>query len=207
MAKGALIFGGGLAALLLLSRRASAHKGRAMPDRIHDLSLSGHFKLSEFLRSRSVPALASYVPSTAEIANLRILATEVLEPVRLKIGVPMFVTSGLRPESIRDPQGRTFFEALKAAGYQPSATSAHINGSGADVSFSESTPTEKWIAAYQWAKTLPKAGQVILYWKSGVDGARPSHLHLAAVTPSQPKVPPADFAFMKLDGKRVGDMS
>jgi len=61
-------------------------------------ALSPHFRLSEFTNSQIAAKHQLYnIPrDDFEIANLKALATQVLEPARRLIGVPLIITSGFR---------------------------------------------------------------------------------------------------------------
>jgi len=60
--------------------------------------LSPNFRLREFTRSHTAEKHQLYnIPrEESELANLRALATQVLEPARLILGVPLQITSGFR---------------------------------------------------------------------------------------------------------------
>ena len=61
------------------------------------LKLTEHFTLEEMVRS-SAASMRGIVntPGANEIANLRILCEKILEPARMKLGMPITVTSGYR---------------------------------------------------------------------------------------------------------------
>jgi zinc D-Ala-D-Ala carboxypeptidase len=60
--------------------------------------LSPHFRLAEFTRSATAKKHQLYnIPrEESELANLRALADQILEPARVLIGVPLTITSGYR---------------------------------------------------------------------------------------------------------------
>lgn len=59
--------------------------------------LSEHFTLDEMTRSQTATEKRiDNTPSDAAVRNLKILCTQVLEPVRAKIGRPIVITSGYR---------------------------------------------------------------------------------------------------------------
>lgn len=87
---------------------------------MNGIRLSEHFWLSEFTRSDYAARNGlEIIPTELETENLRRLCTTVLEPVRLELAVPMFITSGLRPVWLN-----------KAIG--GSSTSDHMQGCAAD---------------------------------------------------------------------------
>lgn len=86
-----------------------------------DVSLSEHFKLSEFLASpTAVRHNLTLNPSDAVFQNLRSLCSCVLEPARRKIGHPIYVTSGYRSQSLNRLVGGV-------------SDSMHLYGRAADI--------------------------------------------------------------------------
>lgn len=62
-----------------------------------DLQLSEHFWLSEFLSSRNaVVEQISNAPTPVVVAHTQILVKEILEPLRVKLGLPLSISSGIR---------------------------------------------------------------------------------------------------------------
>lgn len=84
--------------------------------------LSPHFSLHEFTKSRTAEKHQLYnVPrEEAEVANLRALATEVLEPVRALVSSYVIVTSGFRCVTLNRLIGG-------------SVNSQHLLGEAADI--------------------------------------------------------------------------
>ena len=65
--------------------------------RVSDVRLSPNFWLSEFLKSnKALRNGFSQVPAEAQVANMRRLCVELLEPLRAIHGGPVEVTSGIR---------------------------------------------------------------------------------------------------------------
>ncbi len=61
------------------------------------MQLSPHFSLAEFTRSDTATRLKiRNVPDEAQIASLRTLCVQVLEPLRAHFGRPVRITSGFR---------------------------------------------------------------------------------------------------------------
>lgn len=110
--------------------------------------LSLNFALREFLRSEQALRLGLTIePSPDDIANLRRLCANVLEPVRRHFGRPVYVTSGLRPPWLN-----------KIIGGSP--TSAHMWGGAADIEVSGVSNYEVCLAVDQLH--LPQLDQCIL---------------------------------------------
>lgn len=85
------------------------------------MKLSEHFTLEELTRSATARARGiDNTPTERDKANLKRLATEVLEPLRKMAGVPITVTSGYRCYALN-----------KAVG--GAATSQHLRGEAADI--------------------------------------------------------------------------
>lgn len=168
-----------------------------------ELQLSPHFKLSEFLRSSSVPEVAYYHPTEGELSNLRFLVTNVLEPLRSEYG-PVLITGGARPDSVRNARGQTFTEALEERGYQPAEHGDHTTFNGVDFRL-PGKPTAEHVRAYLRLKQNPNVRQVILYLKTDPDtgNAFVDHIHVASVAPALPRVLAQNFAFTKINGRRA----
>lgn len=85
------------------------------------LMLSEHFSLDEFTFSATAQAMGIVnSPGSSEIANLRFLCREVLEPARRIIGEPIHVTSGYRCLALNRAVGGV-------------AQSYHVRGLAADL--------------------------------------------------------------------------
>ena len=81
------------------------------------MKLTDHFSLAE-LTVTSQPL--QNIPNDEQIENLRILATEILEPLRIKFGKPIKINSGFRSDAVN-----------KAIG--GSKTSQHCKGQASDL--------------------------------------------------------------------------
>lgn len=170
------------------------------------MRLSRHFLLSEFLRSTTVPDVAYYKPNARELSNLQALVTLVLEPLREKLGQPIFISGSMRPASVRTADGKSFYEALRAKGYHPSEHSDHEHFVGTDIQFRRGTQ-QTYQNAYRALQANPYTRQVILYYKTDGDtGDRYiDHIHVSVVVPGFPRLPAERFAFATLDGRRLSE--
>lgn len=85
------------------------------------LMLSEHFSLGEFVVSATAKAMGIINdPGSSELANLRFLCREVLEPARKVMGEPIHVTSGYRCLALNRAVGGV-------------AQSYHVRGLAADL--------------------------------------------------------------------------
>ena len=85
------------------------------------LMLSEHFSVDEFTFSATAQAMGIVnSPGSNELANLRFLCREVLEPARKVIGEPIHITSGYRCPALNRAVGGV-------------AQSYHVNGLAADL--------------------------------------------------------------------------
>lgn len=89
-----------------------------------------HFKLGEFLRSDTARRNGIDMTPTPEAeANLRALVEHVLDPLRVRLGRPVIVTSGYRPPALNPLVGG-------------SSTSQHTLGQAADIQVPGMTPDQ-----------------------------------------------------------------
>ena len=92
---------------------------------MNNVKLTEHFTLEEMVKSRMAEKHdIDNMPGANEIANLRLLCQKILEPARLKIGMPITVTSGFRSERVNRMVGG-------AKG------SLHLVGKAADITCSD----------------------------------------------------------------------
>lgn len=85
------------------------------------LMLSEHFSVDEFTFSATAQAMGiANCPGSSELANLRFLCREVLEPARKVIGEPIHITSGYRCLALNRAVGGV-------------AQSYHVRGLAADL--------------------------------------------------------------------------
>lgn len=88
---------------------------------VPDQALSPHFSLHEFLSSETAARMGREIEVTPDVlASLQRLCQQVLEPIRVKLGKPIVITSGYRPGWLNAAIGG-------------SRTSAHMTGNAADI--------------------------------------------------------------------------
>lgn len=99
------------------------------------MNLSQHFTLEELTRSdaatrRNIPN----IPGDEEVQNLVTLCTTILEPMRMRLGKPIHITSGYRSPEVNALIGG-------------STTSQHMKGQAADFHVQGMTPLQvvRWI--------------------------------------------------------------
>jgi hypothetical protein len=103
------------------------------------MNLTEHFTLDALLRSDTAEYWEfheQYSPPAAVIDNLKILCVKVLEPLRVKAGAAVFISSGYRCQRLNT-----------AVGGEPS--SQHLSGEAADTN-AEGFSTDQW---YGFIKT------------------------------------------------------
>lgn len=99
------------------------------------MQLSNHFHLREFLSSETAARLGrQIIPTADQLTNLTRLCTTLLEPIRVKLCLPIVITSGLRPAWLNEAIGG-------------SKNSAHLDGLAADVKVVGMTPRvfARWV--------------------------------------------------------------
>ena len=85
------------------------------------MQLTEHFTIEELTYSNIAKSKGvKNEPNESQIENLKLLAQYILEPIREKIGCPLFISSGYRSEKINALVGG-------------SKTSQHLLGSAADI--------------------------------------------------------------------------
>jgi len=121
---------------------------------------TAHFTLEELTTTGS--GLRN-VPTSAQKANLALMATHVLEPLRAQFG-PLRVTSGFRSPAVNSAAGG-------------SSTSAHMDGRAADL-YSMAGKSAATMAAWLYGQPLLPLRQIIVENHTG-------HLHVEMQPPGQ----------------------
>ena len=113
---------------------------------MHDIQLTPHFRLSEFLKSSTASARGiDNTPSLEVVSNLQQLCIHVLEPLRAYFNTPIVVSSGYRSPALN-----------KAVG--GSATSQHMTGEAADLRIPSEAAGREW---FKWIMDNCKFHQLI----------------------------------------------
>lgn len=100
-----------------------------------DIQLSPHFKLSEFVKSSTASARGiDNTPDEKQIANLKRLCQEVLEPLRQHFGVPITIGSGFRCPKLNAAVGGV-------------KNSNHLTGCAADLHLPNNEVGREW---FRW---------------------------------------------------------
>lgn len=99
---------------------------------VHDIILSKHFKLSEFIRSATASAKKiDNTPSLEVVSNLQQLCIHVLEPLREHFNCPITISSGYRCQALNKAVGGV-------------ATSQHMTGEAADIHIPDEATGKRW---------------------------------------------------------------
>lgn len=170
MLRNVLIGAGVLATYLLFKGSAKASEPQYKMWRT-DMLLTKNFQLSEFLISSDIPEIKEYKLNNAEMRNVVRVAT-LLQELRDKFG-PITITSGGRPNTLKNKEGKTLVQILTEKGYRPSAFSQHMDFSGADFTTPD-RKTLKDIYKYLLDNKSNQTTQVILYIENG----EPDFIHL-----------------------------
>ena len=114
------------------------------------MKLSAHLYLSEVTRSESAKRNGiSNMPTEQHIANFKLLAEKVFEPVRVHFGVPIHISSGYRSAE------------LNAITTGASKTSDHCLGRAIDVDMDGHKTTVTNNDIFHWAIKNLKFKQII----------------------------------------------
>ena len=131
--------------------------------------LSTNFTLEELIHSNNAKQKGlKNEPTQDHIENLKLLCEYVLEPIREKIGCPLFMSSGFRSEKVNALVGG-------------SKTSQHILGQAADIQIFDKTKTntDLFNTIVEMVKNNElQVGQVI--WEFGED--IPNWVHVSLPT-------------------------
>lgn len=129
---------------------------------MHDIQLSTHFKLSEFLRSETASARGiDNTPTLEVVSNLQQLCVNILEPLRAYFNTPIVVSSGYRSPALN-----------KAVG--GSATSQHMTGEAADLRIPSEAVGKEW---FKWIMDNCKFHQLI--WEKDSPSSAHHWIHVS----------------------------
>lgn len=110
------------------------------------MKLSEHFQLSEFTKSATANKYGfKNIPNDNQIANLKALCENVLEPLRQHFNVPIIISSGYRSPALN-----------KAVGGTP--TSQHKTGEACDIHIPDEATGNQW---FEWIKDNLQFDQLI----------------------------------------------
>lgn len=128
------------------------------------MQLSEHLALAEVTRSETAKRNGvSNMPTEAHIANFKLLAEKVFEPIRMHFGKPIHISSGYRSDALN-----------KAVG--GSSSSQHCKGEAIDIDMDGSAHgiTNKMV--FDYIKDNLEFDQMI--WEFGTD-ANPDWVHVS----------------------------
>ena len=144
-----------------------------------DMFLTKNMQLKEFLISSEIPEIKDYSLSAGEYANV-VRVANLLQKIRDRFGVSIFVTSGGRPATLVARSGKyagmNLVQILTEKGFKPSAYSQHMDFSAADFTVEDKN---KLIPIYEYLQSIYRSSpglitQFILYIENGV----PDFIHL-----------------------------
>lgn len=127
--------------------------------------LSPHLTLEEVVNSDTAKRLGiSNQPTAEHLANLKLLATNIFEPIRTHFGKPIFVSSGYRSK------------ALNAAVPGSSTTSQHCSGEALDLDQDNATYGITNVMVFNYIKDNLNFDQLI--WEYGTKD-KPDWVHVS----------------------------
>lgn len=122
--------------------------------------LSPHFDLSEFERSERADRLGiSNKANMDQLLALKALAQNIMEPIRVRAGLPITITSGLRVDELN--------EATPGS----SKTSQHRTGQACDFTIKGVSPSQACLWIFIRCSDLPW-DQMILEYANPMDPSR-----------------------------------
>ena len=128
------------------------------------MQLSKHLSLAEVVRSETAKRRGiSNMPTAAHIANFKLLAEKVFEPIRTHFGKPIHISSGYRSEALN-----------KAIG--GSLTSQHCSGEAIDIDMDGSSNGVTNKMVFDYIKDNLNFDQLI--FEFGTDSA-PDWVHVS----------------------------
>ena len=127
-----------------------------------DIQLTPHFKLSEFTKSSTATVRhIDNTPNEEQIANLRYLCEQILEPLRQHFNTPVLISSGYRCPELN-----------KAVG--GSKTSNHMFGYAADLHIPDIATGREW---FTWIKDNCQFDELI--WEHSTPTSNDYWIHVA----------------------------
>ena len=130
------------------------------------MQLSKNFSLEEMARSATATSKGiSNTPDAMEIARLRALCADCLQPARDIYNKPIFINNGFRSAALN--------RAMEQAGFKVSATSQHMLGEAADIRDADRTKNK---ALFDVLFNLGNYDQLI--WEDGNDN-HPQWIHVS----------------------------
>ena len=131
------------------------------------MQLSTHLSLSEVTRSESAKRKGiSNMPTAEHIANFKILAEKIFEPIRSHFKVPIIISSGYRSKELNAVIGG-------------SLTSQHCSGEAIDIDMDGTTGGVSNKMVFDYIKTNLNFDQLI--WEFGTS-ENPDWVHVSYET-------------------------
>lgn len=127
------------------------------------MKLTAHFQLEEFTRSATATKCGiDNTPNEEQIANLKALCEEVLEPLRQHIGKPVVISSGYRCPKLNAAVGGV-------------SNSQHMKGEAADLRIPTLAEGRQWM---EWITTYTHFDQCIMEHCKNKDGTITHWIHV-----------------------------
>ena len=131
-------------------------------NKLDDLRLTEHFKLSEFTRSATASARKiDNTPSEEVISNLQALCQNVLEPLREYFNCPIIIGSGFRSPALNKAVGGV-------------KNSQHQYGEAADIHIPDEATGKRW---FVWLMDNVPFHQLI--WEKSTPSSTHHWIHVA----------------------------
>ena len=129
------------------------------------MKLSEHLSLNEVTKSNTAKRLGiDNTPTSEHLANLKLVAEKIFEPLRNHFGKPINVSSGYRSKALNDATPGS------------SATSQHCSGEALDLDQDEMNTGVTNKMVFEYIKNNLNFDQLI--WEFGTD-ANPDWVHVS----------------------------
>lgn len=129
------------------------------------MKLSNHLSLNEVTKSSTASRLGiNNQPTPEHLANLKLVAENIFEPIRLHFGKPIMVSSGYRSKALNDATPGS------------SATSQHCSGEALDLDQDGAGTGVTNKMVFEYIKNTLNFDQLI--WEFGTD-ANPDWVHVS----------------------------